>query len=61
MCFNRYEGSIAFRGSKWVLQGENMGIQYGSLSSIKSSTCQIMSDLAKRDQREFNQDIDFTE
>lgn len=29
------------------------------MSSIKSMTCQIVSDLAKRDQKDFNHDIDY--
>lgn len=38
-----------------------MGIQQGRLSLIKSLTCQVVFDLARRNQRDFNHDIDYTD
>lgn len=52
---------IPLRGSAWRVQGENVEVKQGSLSSVMSPTCQIVSDLGGRDQREFNQEVHFTD
>lgn len=57
MCLDRYPGGIPLRGSAQCPQREGMGIQWGSSSSVKSLTC---SDLARRDQRNFHHDTDYT-
>lgn len=54
-------GVIPFRGSDQTPQGEDLDTQQGRLSLIKSLPCQMVSDLAKRDQRNFNHDIDCTD
>lgn len=38
-----------------------MGVQQGGQSSVKSLTYQMASDLAMRDQRDFNLDVDYTD
>lgn len=66
MCLGRsgvigVEGVRPLRGSKGRPQGEDTGIQQGRLSLIKSLICQVVFDLAKRNQRDFNHDIDYTD
>ena len=61
MCFDRYRGVIPLRGSDQTPQGEDLGVRQGRLSFIKSLPCQIVSDLAQKDQRDLNHDIDCTD
>lgn len=58
MCTDKCGGDRPLRSSDQRLQGEDMGTQQGRWSLIKSLTCQIVSDLAKIDQGDFNHDID---
>lgn len=57
----RVGGVISLRSSDQQPPGEDMGTLQGRLSLIKSLTCQIVSDLAKVDQGDFNRDIDCTD
>ena len=61
MCFDRYRGVIPLRGNDQTPQGEDLGMRQGRLSLIKSLPCQIVSDLAQKDQRDLNHDIDCTD
>lgn len=61
MCTEKCGGVIPLRSSDQRPQGEDLDTQQGRLSLIKSLTCQIVSDLAKIDQGDFNHDIDCTD
>lgn len=61
MCTDKCGAVIPLRSSDQRLQGEDMGTQQARWSLIKSLTCQIVSDLAKVDQGDFNHDIDYTD